>query len=199
LSVSSLSFETGDKTMKRHNKATRAALTVLCCWLAQLALPAWSDSREIINTQAQQALQRLAEHSPAAADLASQASGVLVFPDVVKVGFGVGGQYGEGALLIDGKPVSYFATAGASFGLQLGAQYKSEVILFMTPAALDRFRNSHGWDIGIDGGVAIMDASAGTKAGSSQLDAAVIAFIFSNHGLMGNLTFEGGKITPIAR
>jgi lipid-binding SYLF domain-containing protein len=185
--------------MKRHNRATRTALTVLCCWLAQVALSAWPDSREAIDAQAQQALQRLAEHSPAAADLAGQASGVLVFPDVVKVGFGVGGQYGEGALLIDGKPVDYFATAGASFGLQLGAQYKSEVILFMTPAALDSFRNSHGWDVGVEGGVAIMDASVGTKAGNSQLDQPIIAFIFSNQGLMGNLTLEGSKITPIAR
>ena len=185
--------------MKRHNTATRTALTVLCCWLAQVALPAWSDSREVINTQAQQALQRLAEHSPAAADLAGQASGVLVFPDVVKVGFGVGAQYGEGALLIDGKPVDYFATAGASFGLQLGAQYKSEIILFMTPAALDSFRNRHGWDVGVEGGVAIMDASVATKAGNSQLDQPIIAFIFSNQGLMGNLTLEGSKITPIAR
>lgn len=185
--------------MRRHNATTRTALTVLFCWLLLVGLPAWPDSREAINTQAQQALQRLAEHSPAAADLAGQASGVLVFPDVVKVGFGVGAQYGEGALLIDGKPVDYFATAGASFGLQLGAQYKSEVILFMTPAALDSFRNSRGWDIGIDGSVAIMDESVAIKADSKQLAAPIIAFIFSNQGLMGNLTLEGSKITPIAR
>ena len=178
---------------------TRTVLMVLFCWLAQVALPAWPDSRETINTQTRQALQRLARHSPAAAELAGQASGVLVFPDVVKVGFGVGGQYGEGALLIDGKPVDYFATAGASFGLQLGAQYKSEVILFMTPAALNRFRNSHGWDIGIDGSVAIMDESVAITADSKQLDTPIIAFIFSNQGLMGNLTLEGSKITPIAR
>ena len=185
--------------MRRHNTTTRTAHIVFFCWLLQLALPAWPDSREAIDTQTRQALQRLTEHSPAAAELADQASGVLVFPDVVKVGFGVGGQYGEGALLIDGKPVDYFATAGASFGLQLGAQYKSEVILFMTPAALDSFRNSQGWDIGIDGSVAILDASVAAKANSKQLDAPIIAFIFSNHGLMGNLTLEGSKITPIAR
>ena len=172
-------------------------ITLLALVFASAGLQA--DSRQHIDTKSAEALERLREHSADAGRLAEAAAGVLIFPDVVKMGFGVGGQYGEGSLLVEGEPVAYYATAGASFGLQLGAQYKSEVILFMTPAALASFRNSHGWDVGVEGGVAIMDASVGTKAGNSQLDQPIIAFIFSNQGLMGNLTLEGSKITPIAR
>jgi lipid-binding SYLF domain-containing protein len=172
---------------------------LLCCWLVQLALPVWSDSRETIDAESDQALQRLAEHFPASVELIAQASGVLIFPDVVKVGFGVGGQYGEGVLRIGGSAVSYFSTAGASFGLQLGAEYKSEVILFMTPQALADFRNGHGWNVSADTEVMIVDASEAGVADVAPSGRQVIAFIFSNQGVMGDLTLAGSKITPIAR
>lgn len=136
---------------------------------------------------------------PCIAVLLERASGVLVFPEVVKMGFGVGGQYGEGPLLIKGEPVAYYATAGASFGLQLGAQYKSEVILFMTEDALVTFRRSHGWEAGLDGSVAVVDTGAGGKIDTRMFNQPVLVFIFSNRGLMGNLTLEGSKITRIAR
>src|SRR5512136_2171325 len=57
-----------------------------------------------------------------ARELANKAFGILVFPSVVKAGFGFGGEYGEGALLIRGRPVDYYNTVSASFGFQLGAQ-----------------------------------------------------------------------------
>ncbi len=161
--------------------------------------PAWPDSRSHIDAKSREALERLREHFPDAGPMLDRAAGVLVFPDVVKMGFGVGGQYGEGSLLIDGEPVAYYATAGASFGLQIGAQYKSEVILFMTEPALLDFRGSQGWEVGVDGSVAIIDTGAGGKIDTRTLGGPVVGFIFSNKGLMGSLSFEGSKITRIAR
>ena len=179
--------------------ALSIAHAVFCCWLLQLALPAWSDSRETIDTKGDLALQRLAQHWPASAELLEQASGVLIFPDVVKVGFGVGGQYGEGVLRVGGEPISYFSTAGASFGLQLGTEYKSEVILFMTPKTLAEFRNSHGWNVSADSAVMIMDSNDAAGQDIASAEQQIIAFIFSNQGVVGNLTLAGSKITPIAR
>ena len=164
-----------------------------------LPLSALADTREEIDAQAAQALVRLRDYNVQAAELLAKAKGVLVFPDVVKMGFGVGGQYGEGVLQVDGEPVAYYSTAGASFGLQLGAQYKSEVLLFMTDEALEQFRISRGWEVGVDGSVAVIQLGAGGKFDSKQLNQPVIAFIFSNQGLMYNLTLEGSKITRIAR
>jgi lipid-binding SYLF domain-containing protein len=167
-----------------------------------LLLPAaavLADTKATIDAQSAQALERLREFNGQAAELLTRAKGVLVFPDVVKMGFGVGGQYGEGVLQVDGEPVAYYSTAGASFGLQLGAQFKSEVLLFMTEEALERFRESRGWEVGVDGSVAVIQAGVGGKLDSRQLTQPVIAFIFSNQGLMYNLTLEGSKITRIAR
>jgi lipid-binding SYLF domain-containing protein len=167
-----------------------------------LLLPAralWADSKEAIDAGSAEALVKLRGHSSKAGELLDQAAGVLVFPDVVKLGFGVGGEYGEGTLLVPGKPTSYFVTAGASFGLQAGVQKKSQVILFMTQEALKKFQNSRGWKVGVDGSVALVKLGVDGSIDSQTLKESVVGFVFSNVGLMYNLTLEGSKITRIAR
>lgn len=172
---------------------------VLALTLAVLGQPLRADSVAKINADSVTALQVLRDHAKGTDKLLQDAAGVLVFPDVVKMGFGVGGQYGEGVLLVDDKPAAYYATAGASFGLQLGIQTKSEVILFMTDEALGKFRNSRGWEVGVDGSVAVIKVGAGGSIDTRQITDPVVGFIFSNKGLMYNLTLEGAKMTRIAR
>jgi lipid-binding SYLF domain-containing protein len=118
---------------------------------------------------------------------------------VLKAGVGVGGEYGEGALLIKGKTAGYYSTAAASIGLQLGAQVKSQIILFMNPKVLDQFRDSKGWKAGVDGSVALATLGAGGEISTDTVKQPIIGFIFSNKGLMYNLTFEGSKITRLER
>ncbi len=124
---------------------------------------------------------------------------MLVFPDVIKIGFGVGGEYGEGSLLVDGEPQAYYATAAGSFGFQIGAQFKAQLILFMTDAALERFRASSGWEVGVDGSVALITIGVGGKFDTATMQQPIVGFVFSNKGLMYNLTLEGTKITKIDR
>ena len=81
---------------------------------------------------------------------------MLVFPAVFKAGIGLGGEYGEGALRVKGKTVDYYSTAAASLGLQLGAQKKAIIILFMQKEALEKFQNSSGWKAGVDASVALV-------------------------------------------
>jgi len=133
-----------------------------------------------------------------ARDLANSAAGILVFPSVVKAGFGFGGEYGEGALLIQGRPVAYYNTVSASFGFQLGAQVRSVIIMFMTPGALDQFQRTAGWKVGIDGSVAIITLGVGGSIDTNKITSPVIGFILDPSGLMYNLTLEGSKITRIS-
>jgi len=177
----------------------RLVLAVLCLAMLFASQPLRADSVEQINAGSQQALKVLRGHVKGADKLIKNAAGVLVFPDIVKLGFGVGGEYGEGVMLVAGKPVAYYATSGASFGLQLGMQLKSEVIVFRTKEALAHFRQSRGWSVGVDGSVAVFDAGAGATFTSREVKDPVVAFIFSNEGLMANLTLEGAKITRLAR
>ena len=187
----------------RAGMITRAArkilLPVLLVLLPTAAATVQADNKAMIDDGTKSALLRLREHSEHAGTLLDKAAGVLVFPDVVKMGFGVGGEYGEGSLLVAGEPVAYYATAGASFGLQVGAQFKSEVILFMNDEVLADFRDGHGWEAGVDGSIAIVKLGGGGRVGSLNISDPVVGFIFSNKGLMYNLTLEGTKITRIAR
>jgi len=125
------------------------------------------------------------------------AKGVLVFPKVYKAGIGVGGEYGEGALRVGGKTVDYYSTAAASIGFQLGAQAKSIVVIFAQESALQKFRESEGWKVGVDGSVALVDIGVGKAVDTTNIKDPVIGFIFGQKGLMYNLTLEGAKFTKL--
>jgi len=158
-------------------------------------------SRVEINAQVNATMKSFYAQVKGGKELASKAAGILVFPEVVKAGFGIGGEYGEGSLLVKGKPSAYYSIAGASIGLQFGAQVKSQIVLFMNSNILRKFRNSDGWKAGVDGSVALATLGAGGAIDTETETAKqpIIGFIFSNKGLMYNLTFEGSKITRIKR
>ena len=152
-----------------------------------------------IDRQADAALKTLASQVDGAQLFLDQAQGYLVFPRVVRAGLGVGGETGEGVLRIGGKTVEYMRISGGSIGLQAGAQARSTVIVFMTERALRQFRNSSGWQVGVDGSVAIIDVGAGKTIDTQNLRDPVVGFIFGATGLMANLTFNGSRITRINR
>ncbi|RLL55098.1 hypothetical protein D8Y20_02195 [Mariprofundus sp. EBB-1] len=131
--------------------------------------------------------------------LANKAQAILVFPEVFKAGIGIGGEYGEGAMLRKGKTVGYYNTAAASIGFQLGAQVKSQIIMFMTKDALKGFKSNDGWKAGVDGSVAVITVGAAADLDTNTIRDPIIGFIFSNKGLMYNLTFEGSKITRMEK
>lgn len=160
----------------------------------QAAADAAKIDREVAAT-----LKAFRENTPPKAQrYVDRAKGVLVFPSVVKAGIGVGGEYGEGALLVGGKTVEYYSVAGASIGFQLGAQSRSQLILFMTPKALSSFRASKGWKAGVDGSVALVTLGAGGEVMTPDADKqAVLGFIYGAKGLMYNLSFEGQKFSKI--
>ncbi len=177
--------------------AYRALLT--CFALIVFPLTASAASKEEIDINVEEALVKFAEESPAGKRLAERAVGMLVFPRVIKAGIGIGGEYGEGALIVNGQTVDYYNTASASIGFQLGAQLKSQIVMFMTDEALANFRNSDGWEAGVDGSVALVEFGAGGEISSNSAQSPIIGFIFSNKGLMYNLTFEGSKMTKLNR
>lgn len=153
--------------------------------------------RREIDTNVNSALERLYGNVKGSRDLVTKANGVLVFPNVIAAGFGVGGQYGEGALRVQGATTDYYSIASVSVGLQIGAQSKAIIFLFMTPEALNRFRNSQGWAAGVDASVAVLKAGANGEIDTTSATGPVLAFVLTNTGLMANLTLEGTKVTRL--
>jgi lipid-binding SYLF domain-containing protein len=131
--------------------------------------------------------------------LAMSAAAVLIFPSITKAGVGIGGEHGDGALQENGKTVGYYKISGASVGLTLGVSRHSEVMLFNTPEARDKFVNSHDWSVGADASVAVMKKGAGGTYDSETLKRPVIAFVFGEKGLMGDASLKGAKISKISR
>tara|TARA_R110002049_G_scaffold54607_9_gene151948 strand:+ start:132 stop:665 length:534 start_codon:yes stop_codon:yes gene_type:complete len=175
-------------------KTILLALLALC-----VSVTAGAASKEEIDAEVSAALVAFEKQTPAGHELAKSASGMLVFPNVVKAGIGVGGEYGEGALIIDGQTVAYYSLASASIGFQLGAQSRSQIMLFMNDEVLAKFRDSEGWKAGVDGSVAVATLGAGGGIDTETAQKPIIGFIFSGKGLMYNLTFEGSKITKLDR
>jgi lipid-binding SYLF domain-containing protein len=172
---------------------------LLAAFLMACAVAASAASKAEIDAEVRQTLKRFQKHTGAGHELAGKAAGMLVFPNVVKAGVGIGGEYGEGALLVGGKTVAYYNVASASIGFQLGAQARSQIVLFMNDKVLNDFRHSDGWKAGVDGSVALATLGAGGAVDTRTAQQPIIGFIFSNKGLMYNLTFEGSKITRIEK
>ncbi|MBE0599112.1 MAG: hypothetical protein IH614_17845 [Desulfuromonadales bacterium] len=165
--------------------------------VAGFGLPTWSTAATAkeIDVSVGVALDRFFQEVEGARELTGQAKGLLVMPGVIKAGLVVGGQYGEGALLIDGKTVDYYNLIAGSYGLQVGAQKTDIIIAFMTDAALEQFRISQGWEAGVDGNIALVDTGMGRRVDTTTLRDPVVGFVFGVKGLMADLSLKGAKFT----
>jgi len=170
-------------------------------WLVGLLLTgvAAATSSYEIDVRVDAQLKRFVKEVGAGQEFLDAAKGVLVFPRVIKAGIGIGGEYGEGALRVDGKTVQYYSTAAGSIGFQLGAQSKAIFVLFMNEDALEQFRASNGWKAGVDGSISLIKVGAAGSVDSQNAHDPIIGFVLTNKGLMYNLTLEGAKMTKIVR
>lgn len=183
------------RTSREYRRlASALALVTTITLNAQVTLVA---SASEIDRNAREALETLYANTPGAKDLAVQAKGILVFPNIVKGGFIVAGQYGDGALRKEGKTVGYYRSLAASYGLQAGVQSFGYALLFMDDASLAHLEQSNGWEIGTGPSVVVLDRSFGKSLTSTTLKKGVYAFIFGQKGLMAGIGLQGSKITKI--
>ncbi|CAB3755707.1 BPSL1445 family SYLF domain-containing lipoprotein [Paraburkholderia solisilvae] len=153
--------------------------------------------RRTIDADIDATMTRLYETVHGSRELVGKAQGVLVFPSVIAAGFWIGGQYGQGALRVGTQTNGYYSIAAASFGLQIGAQSKAVILLFMTQAALDDFVHSQGWAAGVDATVALVKIGANGNVDTSTAMSPVEAIVMTNAGLMAGVSLEGSKISRL--
>jgi lipid-binding SYLF domain-containing protein len=164
-----------------------------------LSAVSFGATRAAIDERVHVAMHQFYELNPMHKDLVARAKGVLVFPRVTKAGAGVAGEFGEGALRIDGKNVAYYSIASASVGLTLGVAKHREVILFMTQETLDKFMTGHGWTFGADTNVAVLSKGAGGAYDTQTLQRPILGFVFGEKGLIGDVSLEGSKVTKLEK
>lgn len=180
---------------KKFRWLSVAALVVMLLALTQ---PVFAGSKAAeIDKQVDLALEQLYNSTPAAREIAKVAKAVLVFPSIIKAGLVVGGQYGEGALRVNGKTVGYYNTVAASYGLQIGAQSFGFAMFFMNDKALEYLNKSGGWEVGVGPTIVVVDKGAAKTLTTSTAKDDIYAFCFNQKGLMAGLGLQGSKITRI--
>lgn len=192
---------------RRFARAAGAALILSGAALAGCSAVATSNttpghtakSHNQLESNADAVLPRLYAAVPGSKELVDKSVGMLIFPNVVAAGLGIGGQYGEGVLRSGDTVLDYYSLASLSVGLQAGAQSKAVVLLFMTKDALEKLRHSQGWSVGADASVAVLKTGANGAVDVTTATGPVLAFVLTNAGLMANLTLEGTKITRLER
>lgn len=164
-----------------------------------LLLPqaASSATRAEINRDVNIALDTLYRTSPSAKKISKISKGVLVFPNIIKGSFILGGEYGEGALRINGKTTGYYNTVSASYGLEAGAQSFGYALFFLDQNSLDYLKKTDGWELGTTPNFVVMDEGMARNITTTTAHLGIYAFIFNQKGLMAGISIEGSKITPI--
>ena len=189
------------RTSERKTTMKRTILTALMV-AAVLVLAQWNGTAHAasaagIDADADAALNKLYEEQPVAKMLAEKAAAVLIFPNMVKAGFVVGAQYGEGSLRKKGKTVGYYNSIAGSYGLQAGAQSFGYVLFLMTDSAVKYLNRSAGWEIGVGPSIVVVDEGIARTLTTTTLKNDVYAFIFDQKGLMAGIGLQGSKITKI--
>jgi lipid-binding SYLF domain-containing protein len=158
---------------------------------------AMAASASEIDRNATQALHTLYNTTPGARALGDKAKAILIFPSIVKGGFVVAGQFGDGALRRRGRTVGYYRSVAASYGFQAGVQSFGYVLFFMDEASLQYLNRSDGWELGSGPSLVVLDKGFGKNVSTTTMQKGVYAFIFNQKGLMGGIGIQGSKITRI--
>ena len=170
------------------------SITVVCVFLSNNLIA--KTAREI-DVSVDVAIERFHKQVIGAEKLIEASKGMLVMPNVFKGAFLIGGEYGEGALRIDCKTVDYYNTAAGSIGIQIGGQSKDIILLFMTDEALKQFRDSKGWETGLDGNVAFIKYGAGVREDTTTTKEPIVGFVIDSKGLIADFSLKGAKFTKM--
>ena len=110
--------------------------------------------------------------TPEVAEMMAESHAYAVFPTVGKGGIGIGGAYGQGRVYQAGQHIADTSVTKLSFGLQLGGQAFSELILFRNADALEEF-SSGKFAFGAEASAVAL--TAGAQAGANSMGSSASA------------------------
>ncbi len=184
-------------TNRKFSKLLCFVLSAVFLFGGMFAGQSFGATAKELDASADAAMDRFYKYVKNAKEVVRQAKGMLVMPNVKKGALIVGGEYGQGAMRIAGKTVDYYSMISGSIGLQIGGQAKDVIIAFMSSDALKKFRDSKGWEAGVDGNVALVTLGAGESAISSMGKDPIVAFVFDVKGLIADMSIRGAKFNKL--
>jgi lipid-binding SYLF domain-containing protein len=132
-----------------------------------------------------------------AEQLLREARAVMIVPRLIKGGFIVGGEGGNGVVMARTRhgwsDPAFFVIGAASFGLQVGLEQSELILLVMTEKGLNGLLRDN-FKLGVQAGIAVVTLGSGVEgaiAGRTPPDVVVWS---SSTGLYGGLTVDGSVI-----
>jgi SH3 domain-containing YSC84-like protein 1 len=181
-----------------------ALATVVLAALATAPLARAASSEQQLVDGASLTVEHIASSNDPVAvqarDLIHRARAVLIVPQLVKGGFFVGAQGGNGVLLArtsggDWSNPGFYTMGAASFGLQIGVEVSEVVLIIMNDKALHAVMKSE-FKVGAEAGIAVATLGAGAEANTTRAAGADIYGFATSKGLFGGIAVEGGIIHP---
>jgi lipid-binding SYLF domain-containing protein len=187
-----------DHTMFKRTKLLGAAALLSAAMLSAPAARA-QTSQQVTVDGARKVLNDL-RHDKAfgnAAQLLHQAKAVMIVPKLVKGGFFLGGEGGNGVMMVHGRTgwsdPAFYALGAASFGLQIGLEQSEVILLIMTDKGLQGVLHDD-FKIGAQAGVSVVTLGSGVEGAIGGASLPDVVVWSSSTGLYGGLTIDGSVI-----
>lgn len=157
--------------------------------------PPNSAEKDELTRKAQAERQEWNKLDPGIEEMAKKSHAFAFFPEITKGGVVLGGAYGRGLVYERGQHIGYADVTQASFGLQIGGQTYSELIVFENKAALERFKENRT-DFGANASAVIAETGAATNA---RFVDGMAVFVRPLVGAMAEASLSGQRITYVAK
>lgn len=125
-------------------------LVVFAAVVAMFGCLTWAADEGKELDAAAQVLQSMVSSHQIPSSLLDQAKCVAVIPKLTKVGLGIGGKHGTGAMSCrtasGWSAPAFISMSGGSVGFQAGAEHQ-DIVLLMNQQGADEIKSGH-WDLG---------------------------------------------------
>ena len=181
--------------MNRTSPSLIAPSFVLIALTGCATAPKSEQGKADIQEEAATALAKAQRSDSTLTNFINKAAGYAVFPTVGKGAVGVGGAYGKGVLYVHGVAVGYCDLSQASIGFQLGGQSYSEIIVFETEHAVNRFKTGN---FAFDAQATAVALKSGAGANAKYANG-VAVFTMDEAGMMFEASIGGQKFSYQAK
>jgi lipid-binding SYLF domain-containing protein len=153
--------------------------------------PPTEAKREALLDKSEDTLKQMEATDPGLNNFLSRSAGYVIFPEVGKGGYIVGGSYGRGTVYEKGQFIGYADISQATIGLQAGGQTFKELVVFETPTDLDRFKSGK---VALAANLSAVALKTGAAASAKYTDG-VAVFTEPIGGLMFEAAIGGQQFT----
>ena len=181
--------------MRSTTRVTGVLTLVAGLLISCSTAPSTREGRDELLQQATATMSEMSGEDPGVDALARSGYGYALFPEVAKGGLVFGGAYGRGVVYEQGQHIGYADLSQASFGLQVGGQTYSELIVFENKAALEGLKQSRV-DLAADASAVILKTGA---AASARFVDGVAVIVRPIGGAMAEAAVGGQQLTYVPK